>query len=212
LIGRLDGETRIAIHGISYEFYKQFCDEIGEQPIRLSFNDGCLEITITKSPHEFFKTLLAKLVEATIFELDMPVRSGGAMTFQRDDLKKGFEPDECWWIQHEAAVRTTTEFDFNSDPPPDLAIEVEISHSLAKRIQIYAALGVPEVWRFDGQQLRFCRLESDGSYVDESSSLAFPFLRPENLMPLLKLPDDNNETRRIKSYVNWLRSTQKTED
>lgn len=199
------GETRIGIHGVSYEFYKLFCEEIGEQPIRLSYNEGCLEIMITKSPHEYFKKMLAKLVEATIFELDIPVRSGGAMTFQRDDLKKGLEPDECWWIGHESAVRTITEFNFYQDPPPDLAIEVEISHSLARRIKIYEAMRVAEVWRFDGSVLRFCVLGDDGQYAEQTHSKAFSFLRPEDLLPYLSVPDQEDETRRIKNYVRWLR-------
>jgi Uma2 family endonuclease len=199
-------ETRIAIEGVSYEFYKQFCDEVGEQPIRLSYNDGCLEIMVTKSSHEFFKKMLAKLVEATVFELNIPVRSGGAMTFQRDDLKKGFEPDECWWLAHESIVRKTTDFDFQKDPPPDLAIEVEVSHSLAGRIHILAAIKIPEVWRYDGRTLRFCILDAEGQYVDAECSKSFPFLRPELLQAYLALPDEEDETTRLRKYVNWLRS------
>ncbi len=202
---RLDGEQRIGIQGVSYKFYKQFCDEIGEQPIRLSYNEGCLEIMITKSPHEFFKKMLAKLVEATIFEMGVPVRSGGAMTFQRDDLEKGFEPDECWWIANESAVRKITDVDFTKNPPPDLAIEVEMSHSLAKRIAIYAAMGIAEVWRFNGQRLRFCVLSADRTYLESGHSQSFPFLRPDDLLPYLNLPDDTDETTRLRSYVNWLR-------
>lgn len=200
------GEQRIAIQGLSYQFYKQFCDAIGEQPIRLTFNEGCLEIMVTNSPHEFFKKILAKLVEATIFERNMPVRSGGAMTFQRDDLEKGFEPDECWWIAKEKLVRRTTQFDFYKDPPPDLAIEVEMTHSLAGRIRIYAALGVTEVWRFNGRLLRFCLLGTDGTYHDATHSLSFPFLQPTDLQPFLELPNDDDETSRIRNYVNWLRN------
>ena len=201
----LIGELRIGIEGVSYQFYKQFCEEIGEQPIRLSYNDGCLEIMVTKSPHEFFKTMLAKLVEATIFEMNVPVRSGGAMTCQRDDLEKGFEPDECWWLANEANVRKITDFDFYKDPPPDLAIEVEMSHSLAKRIGIYAAMKIPEVWRFDGKRLRFCVLSGDGNYSEAPQSLAFPNLTPTDLMPYLALPNDADETSRLRAYVNWLR-------
>ena len=200
------GEIRIGIEGVSYEFYKQFCEEIGEQPIRLSYNDGCLEIMVTKSPHEYFKKVLAKLIEATIFELNVPVRSGGAMTFQRDDLKKGFEPDECWWLAHEAIVRKTTDFNFQKDPPPDLAVEVEMSHSLAGRIHIFAAMKVPEVWRFNGCALRFCILDTEGRYVDAECSQAFPFLRPEHLQTFLALPDDEDETARLRRYVSWLRA------
>ncbi len=207
-IDTIVGEVRIGINGVSYEFYKQFCEEIGEQPIRLSYSDGCLEIMVTKSPHEFFRKMLAKLVEATVFDLDIPVRSGGAMTFQRDDLKKGFEPDECWWVAKERDVRSTVDFDFYQDPPPDLAIEVEMSHSLAGRIHIYAAMKVREVWRYNGRKLRFCVLDNAGQYQDAERSLSFPFLKPQDLEPFLALPGDDNETKRIRAYVNWLHSNE----
>jgi Uma2 family endonuclease len=201
----LVGEQRYLISGVSYGLYKQFCEEIGEQPIRLSYCDETLEITITKAPHEYFKKLLGKLIEAMVLELGIPVRSGGMMTFQRDDLQKGFEPDDCWWIAHEAEVREKTEFDFHADPPPDLALEVEISHSLVSRIGIYAALGVPEVWRFDGTQLRFCVLGERGEYADADTSPAFPFLSPRDLMPFLAPPNQTDETSRVRAFVQWLR-------
>ncbi len=202
---RLDGEQRTLIRDVSYGFYKQFCEAIGEQPIRLSFIDGMLEIMVTKNPHEFYKTVLAKLIEATVLEGNIPVRSGGNMTFQRDDLEKGFEPDECWWIAHEEQVRRKTEFDFKIDPAPDLSVEIEMSRSLVNRISIYAAIGVTEIWRFDGNKLRFCHLQPDGTYEDRMNSLSFPFLSPADLLPYLSIDDDRDETTRIRQYVQWLR-------
>ena len=199
------GEVRFLIPDVSWDFYKRFRDEVEERPLRLTFSEGNLEIMSPKSPHEFYKTLLAKLVEAILLELDIPVRSGGSMTFQRDDLEKGFEPDECWWIAHESVVRGKEEFDFLRDPPPDLAIEVEISHSLVSRIDIFAAMKVPEIWRHDGKTLRFCALQSDGSYADRETSLSFPFLRPEHLMRYLSLTADVDETSRVRQFVEWLR-------
>lgn len=205
----LVGEQRVLINGISYEFYKQFCDEIGEQPIRLSYSDDCLEIMNTHLPHEFYKKILAKLVEAIFFERDMRIRSGGMITIQHDAIKKGFEPDECWWIAHEPEIRGKSKLDFRSDPPPDLAIEIEMSRSLVGRIGIYAAIGIPEVWRFNGKQLRFCLLSSEGKYEDSESSLAFPFLKTADLMPYLgPIDDPMDETSRVKGFVKWLRSQQ----
>lgn len=81
-----------------------------------------------------------------------------------------------------------------------------MSHSLAGRIHILAAMNVPEVWRYNGRTLRFCVLDEDGGYVDAESSKSFPFLRPENLQPFLALPDDEDETSRLRKYVNWLRA------
>ena len=201
----LVGEDRILLSDISWDFYVTFCEEIGERPLRLSYNEGSLEITITKAPHEFYRTMLAKLIETIFLERDIPVRSGGAMTFQRHDLEKGFEPDECWWITNEAAVRTKHEFDFQRDPPPDLAIEVEMSRSLVNRIGIFAALGIRELWRHNGKRLRFCVLQDDGTYADRETSLAFPFLKPADLEPFLRLDDELDETTRVRRFRDWLR-------
>lgn len=200
----MPGEERIQIDGLSYEFYKQFCDAIGEQPIRLSYDSEILEIMITKSPHEYYKEMLAKLIEMTIFELNIPVRSGGSMTFQRDDLRKGLEPDKCWWIETEPLVRGKREFDFRHDPPPDLAVEIEISHSLGTRLRICAAIGIKEVWRCTGEKLQFLRLATNGRYEPSDVSLALPILRPEYLLPYMDIDDPRDETTRLRAFRDWL--------
>ena len=149
--------------------------------------------------------MLAKLIETIILDLDIPVRSGGSMTFQRFDLEKGFEPDECWWITRESEVRCKREFDFQKDPPPDLAIEIEISRSLVDRIGIFAALGIKELWRHNGRKLRFCVLQDDGTYQEQDASHAFPFLTPADLDPYLRLDEATDETSRIRAFREWLR-------
>lgn len=202
---QVDGEQRVLIPDVSWDFYKRFCDEIGERPLQLSFTEGMLQIMVTNPPHEFYKKVLAKLLEVTVLECNIPVRSGGNMTFQRDDLKKGFEPDECWWIANERIARGKSKFNWEKDPPPDLAIEIEISHSLVNRISIYAAIGVPEIWRFNGKELRFCLLQENGEYLENESSLSIPFLKPGDLLPYLALDDQRDETTRLRQYIRWLR-------
>jgi Uma2 family endonuclease len=200
-----EGEERFLLTDISWPFYKAFCDELVDRRIRLTYDEGRLEIMVIKRPHEFYKTLLAKLVEQIAYFFEIPIASGGSMTCQREDLQKGFEPDECWWVAHEAVVRAREELDFAIDPPPDLAIEVEITRSLVSRVEIYASLRVPEIWRYDGKKLRFCVLSGDG-YSDATNSLAFPFLKPEHLEPFLKLDADKDETTRIREFVERLRT------
>lgn len=86
-----------------------------------------------------------------------------------------------------------------------MAIEIEISRSLVHRVGIYAALGVAEIWRFNGTVLRFCHLQPDGSYADRPASLAFPFISPRDLLPYLAMEDHRSETARIRQYLTWLR-------
>jgi Uma2 family endonuclease len=204
LVEAKHGEERFLLTGIRWDFYKAFCDELDGRHIRLTYDRGNLEIMITKRPHEYYKKILAKIVEQIVLHDGIPVASGGSMTFQRDDLEKGMEPDECWWLAHEAAVRGREELDFQHDPPPDLVVEVEITRSLVSRVSIYAALRVPEIWRFNGRKLRFCVLEASGEYRDAPHSRAFPFLQPADLEPFLVMDRTKDETTRVREFVEWL--------
>jgi Uma2 family endonuclease len=199
-------EDRFLLTGIGWGFYRAFCDELEGRRIRLSYDRGNLEIMMTKAPHEFYKKLLARFIEAVALEWEIPIRSGGSMTIQRKDLERGFEPDECWWIANEHIVRGRREFNFRRDPPPDLAIEVEITSSLVDRIGIYAAMKVPEIWRFDGQTLRFQILKSTGKYHTARHSLAYPILRPEHVARFLILDPTVDETTCVRQFLELVRT------
>ena len=96
------------------------------------------------------------------------------MTCKREDIEKGFEPDNCFYVQNEPRMWQKMEIDLTIDPPPDLAIEIEMTRSAIKKItSIYAAFGVPEVWRFDGNKLQAYEL-IEGGYQPRESSLCFP--------------------------------------
>ncbi len=199
----VQSEQRFALGGMSWDFYLRCCDELEGSRTRVTYNEGKLEFMVTHSPHEFYKTMLAKLVEMMLFQQRRPVRSGGSLTIRRADLEKGFEPDECWWIEHEPELRGKSDIDFSVDPAPDLAVEIEITSSLANRVGIYAAIGVPEIWRFDGKTLRFYSLQSDRTYADQPTSASFAGLRPADLVSYLDLFDQRDETQRLHAFVQW---------
>src|SRR5205085_2408534 len=117
---------------------------------------------------------------------------------------KGLEPDACWWIASEPLVRGKTEIDLRRDPPPDLALEVDVTHSSLDRLAIYAALGVPEVWRLDGSILTFHVLAPDGQYVVRSHSLAFPQSTPADLLQFLTLRGQMDENAIVRRFRAWL--------
>lgn len=202
------GEQRVLIPRISWDAYVAFGDELarqGSRSVHLTYDRGSLEIMTTSAPHERHKKMLAKLVEMYVYERNIEVCSGGQMTFRRKDLKRGLEPDECWWIAHERRMRTREEYDPLGDPPPDLALEVEISRPLLNKLSVYAALGVPEIWRFDGGQLGFWQRQNDDSYGPIENSVSFPYLRPEHLLPYLRLADELGETSRLRQFAESLR-------
>jgi Uma2 family endonuclease len=156
--------------------------------------------------HESAKKLMARLVETVTLEMDIDILGAGSMTCRRKDLDRGFEPDECYWIAHEAQMRGRVDIDLTRDPPPDLMLEVEISHSFVDRLAIAARLGVPEIWRYDGQTLRIVLLGADGEYTESSRSQAFPFLPVAELVRFLHQDANQSETRLLRAFRDWVRA------
>lgn len=172
--------------------------------MRLTYDRGLLEIRMPSDPHETYKKLLGRLVEALTEELNLEIRSLGSRTCDREDLAKGLEPDQCYYIQNEPAVWNKEKIDLKQDPPPDLAIEIDITSSSINRLEIYAALGVPEVWRYDGQAFRMYHLES-GEYLGCDRSLAFPLLTTSDLQRFLDLKKTTKENALIRLFREWVR-------
>jgi Uma2 family endonuclease len=194
------------LHGISWETYEGMLNDIGEQPgLRLTYDEGSLEIMTTSSLHEILKKRMGRMVEMMCFQLSIPHKCGGSFTHKREDLLKGIEPDECYWIQNEPAVRGKKEIDFSVDPPPDLALEIEVTSSWLDRIAIYAALRIREVWCFDGRSLRIHRLQSNGEYAEGDRSAAFPFLPMAEFARFLQFDEQADELAQMRAFVDWLR-------
>jgi Uma2 family endonuclease len=177
----------------------------GRRSIRITFDRGALEIMTVPASHEAFRHLVGTLILLLAYELNISIRGRGSLTFKCRRKKRGLEPDECYWIQNEARMRAVKTFEWRKDPPPDLVVEIEISHSALNRLKIYAALGVPEVWRFDGVRILVCILGPDGKYVVQERSNAFPFLRPADLLPFVAQADTVGETGMADAFRAWVR-------
>lgn len=198
--------SRVVLQGISWQTYQALIHELALQPEnRLTYDNGTLEIWMPLPPHEIYKRRLGRLVEIVTLEIDIEIYSLSASTWSRADLAKGVEADECYYIQNELAVRGKLNIDLMTDPPPDLAIEIDITSLSLPRLPIYAALGVPEVWRFDGEQIVLLQL-SQGDYIKIYQSVALPILSQEIIQSWLKQAQDMGETRWAKALQQWVRN------
>jgi len=186
------------MHGVDWETYQSMREVLGERPVRITYDRGALELMSPSDVHERLKKLVDRLLVVLSEELDVPIRSQGSMTFNRQDLDRGLEPDECYYIHNEAALRGRDEIDLSVDPPPDLAIEIDVTSSSLNRLAIYAALGVPEIWRFDGTSLHVYLLQSGGLYGEATASRAFPQVPVSELAAHLARRNDMDE-------VSWVR-------
>src|SRR5256885_12262024 len=164
-------EGGLILSNISWETYELLLQDVERQNLRLTYDDGRLSIVSPLSKHENAKKLIAGMVEQLALELNIPMRRLGSTTWKRKDRRKGLEADECYYVQHELQVRGRHDIDLTRDPPPDLAIEVEITHHPLDRPSVYAALGVPEIWRYDGLHLTAHVLDQ-GQYRPVGRSLA----------------------------------------
>jgi Uma2 family endonuclease len=196
---------RVLFENISWQTYQSLVRDFEQQPaIRLTYDRGLLEIRMPLDPHETYKKLLGRLVEALTEELEIEIRSLGSRTCDREDLAKGLEPDQCYYIQNEQAVWNKEQIDLRQDPPPDLAIEIDITSSSMNRLSIYASLGIPEVWRYDGQALTMYRLDA-GKYQSHPDSLAFPSLKASDLERFLALKKTSKENALVRQFRQWVR-------
>ncbi|MBD2111271.1 MULTISPECIES: Uma2 family endonuclease [Cyanophyceae] len=198
-------QRQVVLQGVSWATYQSLSRDLEAAPSkRLTYDQGALEIMVPLPPYESYKKLMGRMVEVTTEETETEIRSLGSTTWSREDLSKGLEPDQCYYIQHEQAVRGKDEIDLTVDPPPDLAIEIDHTSSFLDRIAIYAALGVPEVWRFDGATLTIFAL-INGRYCSQAASTVLPLLRQDTLLRFLQTSQTMGETSWVKAFRQWIR-------
>ena len=206
---------RVILRNISWQTYQSLIKDFEPEPaIRLTYDRRTLEIRMPLDPHETYKKLIGRFIEAATEELDLEIRSLGSRTCDREDLARGLEPDQCYYIQHEALVRDVEQIDLAQFPPPDLAVEVDITSSSLDRFSIYTDLGIPEIWRYDGQSLTIYYLQN-GKYEMRDCSVALPLLKADNITRLLALRFSKNETLStvsentlVKQFRQWIISQQ----
>lgn len=199
-------EQRVILDHISWQTYLAILNDAENCRGRMTYDRGVLEIMAPSKLHEQVKRLIGRMVETFTEELNIDVMGAGSTTFKHEDLDRGFEPDECYYVQHAADVRGKVEIDLLIDPPPDLLIEVDISRSSLNKFGIYRALGVSEVWRYDGERLRFYVLQAD-AYVEVQDSLVLPPLSASQLSHVLSQRLGESETALIRGFRQWVQET-----
>lgn len=202
---RASSEQRVVLRNISWQTFETMLAEMGEdRASRIVYDRGTLEIMTPLMPHEHWNCLLKLLIFVLGEELNLEIFPTGSTTLKRKDLRRGAEPDSSYYIRNEARVRNKTEINLNNDPPPDLVVEVDLTSSSLDRFQIYASLGVPELWRYDEGVLHIYQLQQ-GEYVECSNSPTFAQL------PLVEIPRFLEESQRIgvmemtRNFRNWVR-------
>ena len=197
-------EQRVVLDNVSWATYERLlADLVDSSAPRLTFDRGVLEIVSPTGRHERLNRLLATFVEEAADRTGIDLENLGSTTFRRADLERGFEPDSCFYIANAAAVPGKSTMDLETDPPPDLVIEIDISRSSIDKAAIYARVGVPEVWRYDGHELHMARLDH-GDYIRIERSAALPKLTANVLTELLKKSQTISRSTVLHAFREWL--------
>ena len=187
----------LLLEGVSWMTYTSLLADFGDyHSARLAYDHGRLEVIVPSFTHERHNRTLAALVEIVAGARGYDLERAGSTTFKREDMARGFEPDSCFYLQHAAQVRGKDRLDLRTDPPPDLVIEIDITHPSLDKLPIYEAIEVPEVWRYDGQHLHIYRRLA-GYYTVVPTSVVLPGITSDCLAAWM-------ETSQTLSYPAWL--------
>ncbi|MEA5417830.1 Uma2 family endonuclease [Spirulina sp. CCNP1310] len=198
--------ARVILEDVSWGEFEAILADLGEhRSSRLTYDQGQLEIMTPLPEHEDNKEIIGNLVKILLEAFDLEFRSLGSTTFKKP-MAQGVEPDQCFYIDHEPDIRGKSRLDLTVDPPPDLVIEIDITSRTAPAL--YAALGVPELWRFEGGVLQINVLVGDG-YQEVEKSPLFPGLALKAAIPLyLAESKVLGRNRVMKQFRDWVRVCQ----
>jgi Uma2 family endonuclease len=199
------GPGRVVIYNVEWDAYRTISRVLAGRHVRLTYDRGTLELMTISGTHGNCGWLLGRLIAVLSEEHELPIKGFSDMTCSREDLARGLEPDHCFYITNEPLVRQLEDIDLEQDPPPDLGIEVDISRSSQSRMGIYAALKVPEVWRYDGASLVFNRLNAKGQYDVATQSGFFPQIAAAEIAGFLARRTELDETSLVRAFRGRVR-------
>lgn len=213
LVSQLPEDASVTFHDVSWDEYEELLDQVGEAPgLRISFDNGSLHVMTISAEHEKYAIFINSLIAGIRLRLRMNILAFGSATMRKPKRSAGHEPDACFYVQTAPLIGNRIQLDFETDPPPDIVVEVDVHHDSRPRFRVYAALGVPEIWRYNGQAMTIYHLtkeapESETSaYVERDTSVALPMLTAQLLTHMLDRMRKEGELFALLAFDEWLQS------
>lgn len=184
---RIAADNCVVLRHVSWATYERLLADDEERRVpRMTYDQGVLELVTPSKAHDLDAATITRIVDIVSASLGIPVQSTSTTTYRRQDLERGFEADASFYVQNEARVRGSREADLRIDPPPDLVLEIETSRTALNKLNLFASMGIPEVWRCDGERVTIHILDQD-VYRESASSLALLVLTSETLTRFLHM-------------------------
>jgi Uma2 family endonuclease len=206
-IAHLPAGGTLILGDVTWEEYESLVGLVGDHsPVRMSYDQGRLEVMSPTRRHDHFAIMCTRLAHVISDETGCELEGIGSATLKEQLLDKGVEPDACFYVQNAYRITGSLELDLRKDPPPDVAVEIDISHGSTTKFAIYGALRIPEIWRYDGRtgQMHIYHLTDDG-YVEAPNSRAFPMLTSATLTDFLEKGKKEGQTATLRTFRKWLR-------
>ena len=197
------GEKRITLRNLDWQKYQQMRQLLGDRTsARLTYDRGTLEITMPLEEHETAARMIELFIRILVAGLGLKMKTMGSTMLNREDLDRGAEPDDCYYIQNQPLV-AGRRVNLATDPPPDLIVEVDITRTDINKNRLYASLGVPEFWRFNGETWRIYHLQ-DQSYVECDRSPTFAIVEKADLYRFLAAAQQDEIEAEV-SFRAWVK-------
>lgn len=195
----------VLLENVSWQAFETLLVEIGEhRAARLAYDEGILEIMAPLPEHEYYKEASGVLVQDLADIVDIDYETLGSTTWKRQDLLAGVEPDNCFYFQNEQLIRGKLDFDLTKDPPPDLVLEIDVTHKSLDRFPIYARLGVLEIWRYEKGLIKIYQLQGN-KYVETYTSLTFPLIPVQQIIPFIQQHRAAGKKTMRRAFRDWVR-------
>ena len=204
-VAHLPDAAILVLPQVTWEEYERILDDLADWPgMRVSYDEGRLEIMSPSPEHEAYTEFILRLAHVFCEERGIPLETRGSATWKRRSLRKGSEPDTCFYVANADRIIGRRKVDLESDPPPDVVVEIDITNESLSKFPIYAAFGVPEIWRYDGKRVEMYLL-SGTTYTGTATSRSFPGLGPELVAEHLELSKTRGQTEALHAFREQLR-------
>ena len=205
-IEHLPAGAILVFQQVSWEEYENLLGDLVDRPgLRVSYDEGRLEIMSPLPEHERYKEFVLRLAAVLSDELDIPLESFGSTTWRRRKLRKGAEPDTCFYVADTQRIVGKRRISLETDPPPDIIVEIDTTNESVSKFPIYAAFGVPEIWRYDGNRVQMYELTRDLSYLEILASRFLPYLTGAKLAEALEASKTQGHTGALKAFRQKIR-------
>jgi Uma2 family endonuclease len=201
-----EGTTLVAVD-VPWEEYERLLEELADRPgVRVTYDEGRLEIMSPRPEHEEYKRFIEKIIDALGEHMDLNVEPRGSATWKKKQASKGTEPDTCYYIANAERIIGRRTIDLSKDPAPDLVVEIDVTTESISKFPIYSALGVPEIWLYDVKHNHVTMYElRETQYVHAPSSRSFPVLTGEALAGFIEQSKLHGQRAAMAAFRRWLK-------